>query len=186
MEWPKTKQLKASWLYKYQPAPDGHPPTASMYRGTLWDYQRQANMTAPTLPDWQSDWLYALVLGEAGRYWSWCKPDPTSGGWRYVLIEEWSSYSRASCRGKMFRAWIRDADGLREITLDEYKQYKRTNRSGSYPYVLVRFHILPDRDRVVLGMHTGNRSGRGARYLVEGEGDEAKLTIDPTGGIWMS
>jgi hypothetical protein len=111
---------------------------------------------------------------------------PDAKVWQYVLIEEWSSNNASMCSGKVVRAWIRDAEGLREISLQEYKQRKRTIHGRIYPFVLMAFHIQADRQRVVLGSRQASTAGRGSRYLVEGEGEGANLTPDPTGGFWVS
>jgi hypothetical protein len=138
------------------------------------------------LPDWRTDWLYGLVLRDAERHWEWCSQVPDGKAWRYVVIEEWSSASASMCCGKVVRAWIRDVEGLREIGLQEYKQQKRTIHSRIYPFVLMAFHIHPDRQRVVLGHRQASTAGRGCRYLVEGQGDGATLAPDATGGFWVS
>ena len=143
-------------------------------------------MTTAPLPDWQTDWLYALVLREAERDWQWCSRVPDRDVWRYVLIEEWSSANDSTCRGKVVRDWVRDGDGRREIGLDEYKQHKRRIRGRIYPFVIMEFHIQPNRERVVLGHRQASTAGTGCRYLVEGQRDEAKLERDPTGGAWIS
>ena len=90
------------------------------------------------------------------------------------------------CRGKVERAWVRDAKGLREIGLGEYRKHKRRIRGRIYPFVLMSFHILPDRQRVVLGHRQASTAGRGTRYLVIGEGDKARLEPDPSSGFWVS
>jgi len=141
---------------------------------------------AESRPDWRTDWLYTLVLRNAENSWEWCSRAPDGKLCRYVLIEEWSSASDSRCRGKVVRAWIRDAEGLRAISLEEYKQHKRTIRGRIYPFVIMEFHIQPDRKRVVLGDRQASTAGRGCRYLVAGEGDQAKLISDPTGGFWVS
>src|SRR5262245_20679107 len=139
------------------------------------------------LADWRSDWLYALVLREADPDWEWCCRVPDGNFWRYVLIEEWSSANDYSmCCGKVVRAWVRDADGLREITIDEYKQHKRKIRGRIYPFVIMAFHISADRQRVVLGHRQASTAGTGCRYIVQGQGEGAKLETDPTSGSWIS
>ena len=138
------------------------------------------------LPDWRNDWLYTLVLREADSAWQWCNQVPERDFWRYVLVEEWSSASGAHCGGEVVRAWIRDGEGLREITMAEYEQQKRRIRGRMYPFILVQFHIEPERTRVILGRREASTAGTGHRYLVRGEGDKASLEGDPTGGAWTS
>jgi hypothetical protein len=137
-------------------------------------------------PDWRTDWLYGLVLRNAERWWEWCSRVPDRKVWRYVLIEEWSSAKDSMCRGKVVRSWIRDAEGLREISLEEYKQHKRKIHRRIYPFIIMEFHIQPNRKHVVLGNRQASTAGRGSRYLVEGEGDQAELIPDPTGSSWVS
>ena len=143
---------------------------------------------APTpLPDWQTDWLYALVLRQAEEAWAQCNRDPDRWEWKYVLIEEYPEARGASCRGDVVRAWIRDAGGLREITLAEDERLTADIlQYPVFPFILLEFHILPDRQRVAIGHRRAGMGGRGWRYLVRGEGAEAALEDDPSGGFWRS
>jgi len=138
------------------------------------------------LAPWQNDWLYALVLREAERDWEWCGQVSDGDVWRYVLVEEWSSANHSKCDGRVVRAWVRDVEGLREIGLDDHKRHRRRIRGRIYPFVIMEFHIYPDRARVALGHRQANTAGAGCRFLVQGEGTEAELEYDPAGGGWRS
>jgi hypothetical protein len=140
----------------------------------------------PAVADWHSDWLYQLVFREVEDAWKWCRRVPNSKAWQYVLVEEWSAARDSMCSGRLVRAWVRDSDGLREISLEEHKQHKRKIHSRIYPFVIVSFHIRPDRRKVVLGRREANTAGRGCGYLVEGEGETARLVRDPAAGFWIS
>jgi hypothetical protein len=144
-------------------------------------------MAPQPLPDWQTDWLYALVLQRAEGYLDRCNIDPDRDAWKYVLIEEYPEAQGSRCQGDVVRAWVRDESGLREIALEEDAQLTfELEQYSIYPFILVMFHILPDRRRVVFGFMQGSRGGAGWRDLVQGEGEEATLDSDPSGGLWMS
>jgi hypothetical protein len=138
-------------------------------------------------PDWQADWLYALVLRQADEAWGRCNRDPDRFGRRYVLIEEWPGGRYTSSRGEVVRAWVRDEGGLRVIALPEHERLTfEIDRYPLYPSILMEFHILPDRRRVELGFREAALSGRGRVYLVRGEGENATLESDPAGWFWKS
>lgn len=137
-------------------------------------------------PDWRDDWLYALVLRQAEQNWEWCRRARDRDVWQYVLVGEWSSADGAMCHGEVVRAWVRDAEGLREITPGEYGRHLQRVRGRTYPFVLVSFHIHSDRQRVALGMHAATTAGGGCRYLVHGKVAAATLEPDPQGGAWRS
>src|SRR5262249_42712440 len=75
--------------------------------------------------DWRSDWLYSLILREADKAWDWCQSVPGRNGWKYVLVEEYSSGDDSMCRGDVIRAWVRDEGGLRPISLAEHLEHQR-------------------------------------------------------------
>jgi hypothetical protein len=134
-----------------------------------------------TLPDWRTDWLYALVLREVEQLWA------TPHLWQSVLVLEYDDAEGAWCRGAIARSWIRTEGGLREIAPAEREQLTVASRGhGDFRVALMKFHITPDRQRVALGYHLGLLSGQGFRYLVQGTGDEAALEPDPEGGFWVS
>jgi hypothetical protein len=80
------------------------------------------NQSLP-LPEWRSDWLYSLVFKELENHWSMpikpTAPDDIS----YVLFEEWSADDGGDCTGVVIRAWVRDENGVNEITLQEHSEY---------------------------------------------------------------
>jgi hypothetical protein len=143
--------------------------------------------------DWKNDWLYLLILREAEEQWTRYRPVPDADYWQYVLVEEFSSSEGSRCAGHVLRAWKRDEIGLRKISLKEHKQHERKleiwqrkRDSRFFPYILVVFHVFPDRQRVVKGFHHANTAGKGGCYLVRGDGTSAKLIPDPDGGFWVS
>ena len=84
------------------------------------------------------------------------------------------------------RAWFRDNDGLNEISIQKYKQHKKKIRGRIYPFILIRFHISPDRRLVVYGQTEASTAGSGCRFIVDGDGASATLRPDPDGGFWIS
>lgn len=134
--------------------------------------------------DWRTDGIYQLVLQKVEKTWlDWCKPDAKF--WRYVLVEEYSLATR-SHSGNMVRGWVRDENGLREISLEEYKQHRRKIHGRIFPFVLVSFHIHANRQRITIKTLQASTADTGGEYLIEGEGDAAKLVFDPEGGFWIS
>lgn len=138
------------------------------------------------LSDWRNDWLYTLLLGKAEEHWDFCLRSPDKKLCQYVLIAECASASERQCGNDVVRAWIRDVAGLREITVKEFRKHKSRIRGRIYPFVLMDFHIEPNRVRVVLGVRMASTAGFGGRFLVQGNGDRAELVDDPMGGPWVS
>jgi hypothetical protein len=136
--------------------------------------------------DWRNDWLYTLILQEVERVWlEWCGSrtrDPYAAP--YVVAAEWSSRREAFCCGEVARAWIRDAFGLQEITLADYGQHMQ--KLDPPRPILVQFNIDPDRQLIAFGVTYGPLTGEGWCYRVHGEGAEASLAMDPSGGVWVS
>jgi hypothetical protein len=154
--------------------------------------RKSSRATSSEMPEWRGDWLYALILRQCEEYWGRCNLFPDEDWWRYVLIEEWSDAEKAWCRGEVVRAWVRDAQGLREITLRELRRHIRLIRPRRlihcrfFPFILVRFHIHGDRQRVALGFLEAGTAGGGWTFLVRGEGESAELEWDQSGGAWTS
>ena len=141
----------------------------------------------PPVSPWHDDWLYTLLFQWIEQVWEECSRRGDRDIWQYVVVGEWSAADAAMCRGAVVRAWVRDARGLREITPAEYARHNRRIRGDKiYPFVLVSFHIHPDRQRVVLGERRASRGGWGCRGMVRGEGAGAVLEPDPSGGSWVS
>jgi len=149
-------------------------------------WKKQPRPTPLALADWRDDWLYALVFRRVEQNWESCSRVRDRDVWQYVLVGEWSTADKVMCRGEVVRAWVRDEDGLREVTPDEYGRHKRRIRGRIYPFVLVSFHIHPDRQRVVFGVRQASTAGIGGQYLVRGEGETGELEADPEGGFWRS
>jgi hypothetical protein len=139
-----------------------------------------------TSPDWRSDSVYSAIFRKAENAWDHCRRAQNDDHWQYVLIEEWSEAEGPRCGGKIIRAWVRDAKGLQEISLQEYNQQKRKINSPIYPFIIVQFHLPANRKHVVFGTRYASLAGQGTRYVIEGEGDTAKLVPDPTAGFWES
>lgn len=136
--------------------------------------------------DYQTDWLYALVFAHADGSWHMCCGSVSKVHWQYLLISEWSSAEDAHCRGEIVRAWVRNDDGLKEISLDQYEQHSKRISGPLFPFIFIRFHISSNRKHVVYNENEASRSGSGCRYIVDGEGASAKLLVDETAGMWIS
>src|SRR4051812_26377400 len=99
------------------------------------------------LPEWKTDWLYALVFKELD---SWCScADPEY----FYLIAEHDADNGSQCTGSIIRAWLRDQDGMKEISIDEHLALKKLRHDESrFRYeCLAHFHIQPDRQHIVYG-----------------------------------
>ncbi len=140
----------------------------------------------PQLPDWRSDWLYRIIFRKAESSWEFCKRNKDPNYWQYVLIEEWSSAQRAFCGGTLLRLWLHDAQGLRQIPLRSRAEHQRKIHDRIFPFVIISFHIYPDKTRVVYCHREANTAGRGKCYKVVGDDDNAVLVADPLGGFWVS
>jgi hypothetical protein len=132
-------------------------------------------------PDWKADWLYALIFKEIDQWCSCGEPDC------YSLIEEYADDDGSECTGAMLRAWKREQQAMNEITLQDLltlKHHRRDEFRLSYE-CLVKFHIRPDRQRVVWGWYSPFRiGGSGGRYRVVGQMNNAVLKSE--GGGWIS
>ena len=157
---------------------------------------KEHSMQSESVATWQNDWLYALVLRKAQPRWEQGDHVPEEEREERrkgektedYLIGEWSSaeVELGMCRGTVVRAWMRDQDGLRQISLEEYEQHRAKIGGLRFPFVLMQFHILSNRERVVLGKTRGMLAGWGRTYLVVEHGDNASLEPDPAGGAWIS
>lgn len=128
---------------------------------------------------WQSDPLYKLILHKAEELWRWCKPDDQYS--QYVLIEETSDEYEGIPAGNTIRSWIRDTNGVREISKRELAQHIEKIEDSYSPFIRMTFYVFPDREHVSIGESTRGRSGMGVQYVVRRYNDIAKLEPDPDG-----
>lgn len=139
------------------------------------------------IPSWTTDQVYAILFEEVERVWDRdCKDNDHAEYWQYVLVEEWSSSDGPMCGGELVRAWVRDLHGLAEISLQEHMKHKSKIKERLFPFVIVFFHVYPDRTHVVLCHQGADTAGGGERYIVTGDGTNIKLEPDPSGGFWIS
>lgn len=136
--------------------------------------------------DYQNDWLYSLIFAYADRSWHASHRSTNTLDRQHLLISEWSDAADAHCRGETVRTWIRDDDGLNEISLNQYEQCTKRNNAIVFRFILTRFHISSNRKHVVYNQNETPRSGSGCRFIVEGKGSSAKLITDETAGMWIS
>jgi hypothetical protein len=98
--------------------------------------------------DWNTDWLYAMIFREVDKNWDEIRQPPSRPNaitWSYILVEEWSSAEGPECKGTLQKVWIRNEDGLHEITGEEHAEHKRKIQSSIFPFVTMSFHIHSDR-----------------------------------------
>jgi hypothetical protein len=153
--------------------------------------------SAPSGPEYER--FLALVMERADVVWrNFCGPVGETRLLHYVLVEEYFAPGRTTGGAPPQRTWIRDEAGLRAISLAEHTGHKRKINSSIYPFVIVRFHINVEAQRVEFGMVTGSRSGRGCTYMIgrssgkennggqANEGGEECLVPAPDGMMWIS
>ena len=51
-------------------------------------------------------------------------------------------------RGEILRNWVRDENGLLEITATEYQKHRKKAKGRWYPFIVISFHIYQDRKKV--------------------------------------
>ena len=90
------------------------------------------------------------------------------------------------CCGDVLRAWTVDDDGVVEISLEEDALHHQEIRGRMFPFVLMQFHIHPNRKHVVLGYLEATTAGWGCVYRVIGRGLDAELAPDDGCGSWIS
>ena len=145
------------------------------------------------LGDWRDDWLYSLVFRDAEDTWACRKREmqmmddvDESPYWQYVLVEEYGDSEDSMCRGDVLRAWTVDDCGLCEIPLDEHALHLREIKDRIYPFILIQFHIHPNRKNVVLGHSEASTAGFGSVYRVQRCGTNAQLVPNESFGFWRS
>jgi hypothetical protein len=138
------------------------------------------------LPDWRSDWVYKLIFEQAETAWKHCEINHDPDIWQYILIEEWSSSKDGVCKGTVLRLWVRDAKGLREVPVQSHAKHLSKIKARIFPFIIVEFHIYPDKSGVVVGQQEANTAGHGGSYLIHGGPEKAELVPDPSGGFWIS
>lgn len=85
---------------------------------------------------------------------------------RQMLIAEWSAASENSLTGDRIRMWVRDADGLRSITAEEYERYESPN-AMLRQFSSFDFHVCDDGTHVVWSQVWGPMSACGGRCAVD-------------------
>ena len=128
--------------------------------------------------DWQSDGLYQLILQQAEELWKHCKPGKVD--WhQYVLIAEKITEHAGYCIGETVHAWIRDSNGLREISVEEHLHHITKITDHSFPFILMEFYIFPTRERVIIQNRGSTRNARGMQCKIQSDGKTIKLIPDP-------
>ncbi len=121
-----------------------------------------------------TDWLYELIFEKVERNWKICELSKRTQRWSYVLAEEYRTTNTGE--SVVTRAWIRDVDGLREISLEEHFSHKRIMfREILYPFILFSFRVDSRHGRFLLNEAGDQSCGFGAAYRIEGMGEEASL-----------
>jgi hypothetical protein len=140
--------------------------------------------------DWKTDWLYKLVFQHFENAWLDVKDDRFLGAIppEEFLITQFDEMDDDGGirRGKPIRFWQYIGDDFIEV--QERDNYRESNpvRYPRYKYATGRFAISPDRKTVYIDYVFGPLYGRGYTFLVQGEGDKAKLVPKPGGFHWLS
>jgi len=120
------------------------------------------------------DWLYDLIFEKVERSWQICELSKRTQRWSYVLVEEYRTEIDGG--SVLSRSWIRDKEGLREITLEEHCVHKRKMfEELLYPFILFSFRADSQRGLLLLNEAGDQTCGFGAVYRIEGYGEEASL-----------
>ena len=128
--------------------------------------------------DWQSDPLYKLILQQAEELWKNCKPGIVDW-YQYVLVAEKITEHSGYCIGDTTRAWIRDSNGLREISVEEHIHHIAKVTDDFYPFILMEFYIFPERERVIIQRRGSNKDARGMQLSIQRAGKNIKLVPIP-------
>lgn len=132
---------------------------------------------------WPPRRQYLAVRRAIEDEWERCEPSLAGSGLRFVLASEWSEAASKYPDGSVVRAWIRDAGGLRLITVREFErvQPESNEPGGNLGYVSLTFHVCADGRHVVYGATAGGRSyfGGGRCWI-----DPTDPRLHPTDG-WL-
>jgi len=127
--------------------------------------------------NWQSDSLYRLILQQAEELWKNCKPGLVDW-YQYVLIAEKITEHAGYCIGDTIHAWIRDSNGLREISVEEHIHHIARVTDDVFPFILMEFYVFPNRERVIIQRRGSNKDARGLQLTIQREGKNIKLIPD--------
>lgn len=148
---------------------------------------------------WQSDWLYTLVFAKITEVWNGAlqnaaeHPDlfgPPPASRRVQECGKITKRPVLYCVPPVIREWQFDGTGF---ALSDPPYINNTDpkplQIAFFTNPVLRFHIQPDRQKVVVSFVLGPRYGGGYDLLVRGEGPTARLEHNPkpdsTGG-WMA
>ena len=108
---------------------------------------------------------------------------------RECLITEVSDsdFARAACTGQPLRAWLLDADGMREVPPDhaDHNQVE-TGQTNRYRQGWIGFHIDRELGRVTWNRLFGPRCGSGMVYDAKVTGSTVLLKRSTKGGTWIA
>lgn len=140
---------------------------------------------------WQTDWLYDLIFHEVERVWRRALregrgkfgPAPSQFLIKEMCEADWESMR---CKGEEHRKWRYSGGSPEHLPAeDETRESLGEQRGMFYEKGEIRFHVAPDRKRVLLTYTLGPRYGRGMALAVQGQGAKGKLV--PSGGPgWVS
>ena len=139
----------------------------------------------PELPPIDSSPAYLAVFAKIE---AWLDDEEKLPGDSFLgfLVEEHREGKSGMGVGKPVRYWLRDKNGLRQISRTERGELGRLNARVIYALPIVNFSIEPDGKRVHLGARFASRGGRGGVYFVRTRDDRPVLEPDPKGGFWIS
>jgi hypothetical protein len=146
---------------------------------------------------WRTDWLYQLIFDEVARIWTRAIRESTSAIMGpppdFLLIRECgdADWERVLCRPPILREWTYRGTAFElRASSDAEPLPPLTQQDAFYNYGDVRFHIRPDRKKVVFEYVLGPLYGRGIVHRVVGQGRRGKmrgwLAGDPDSMSWIS
>ena len=142
---------------------------------------------------WKSDWLYQLIFDQFERAWSQAQADgesrfgPASTS---LLVGEYDKAvgdgSPPYCRGNVVRAWNFAGREWNSEAAAELLRHNGSTHGMFYHTAMGGFCISADRKTVMIEYRFGPRYGRGFVFIVQGQGDTARLLPKPDSVIWHS
>ena len=142
---------------------------------------------------WRTDWLYGLVFREIERIWARARKEGADGRFGpapdFLVVRQYAgaNWIEPECAPPVLREWVYSGGELEpRPPTDSDKPAPLVRRGMFWDVGAVRFHIAPDRKRVVLTFQIGPLYGRGHAFRVGGQGKTSVLERDPDSRAWIS
>lgn len=149
------------------------------------------------VPDWLDQLLFCEVERIRAQMDYEGRPDDPSPSTLYVLDCANADWDRLACHPPVVRAWLYDCEGQRTVISPDphdgssslariLANEEHVRGRMFYDVGVLRFHIAPERDLVMVNYTCGPRYGAGWVARVIGEGSTAELVRDPAYSEWAA